>query len=100
VHEQIEKVVVIDIKEEFLAKAKANIEKLMAGRVKSGKYMKLEADLKLAKLTFSTSYSDLANCDAIIEAVPEKDEIKFATYRQVDEVMASRSKEITLVLVL
>lgn len=90
---QIEKVVVIDIKEEFLAKAKANIEKLMAGRVKSGKYMKLEADLKLAKLTFSTSYSDLANCDAIIEAVPEKDEIKFATYRQVDEVMASRSKE-------
>ncbi len=90
---QIEKVVVIDIKDEFLAKAKANIEKLMAGRVKSGKYMKLEADMQLAKLTFSTSYSDLANCDAIIEAVPEKDEIKFATYKQVDEVMANRSKQ-------
>jgi 3-hydroxyacyl-CoA dehydrogenase/enoyl-CoA hydratase/3-hydroxybutyryl-CoA epimerase len=91
--EQFEKVVVIDIKEEFLAKAKAGIEKLMAGRVKSGKFTAAAAADKLAKLTLSTSYSDLVNCDAIIEAVPEKDEIKFATYKQVDEVMASRSKE-------
>lgn len=91
--EQFEQVVVIDIKDEFLAKAKANIEKLVAARVKAGKFNSAAASAKLAKLTLSTSYNALVDCDAIIEAVPEKDEIKFATYKQVDEVMATRSKQ-------
>ena len=90
--DQFSRVVLVDIQDDLLARAQAAIAKLMAGRVKSGKLSQAEADAKMAKLVLSTSYDALVNCDAIIEVVPEKVEIKLATYAKLDQVMVGRSK--------
>ncbi|MBS1991303.1 MAG: enoyl-CoA hydratase/isomerase family protein [Cyanobacteria bacterium SZAS LIN-3] len=89
--DQIEKVVLVDIKQEFLERGRDNIARLMAGRVKSGKLSQSAAEEKMTKLTLSTSYDALSDCDAVIEAVPEQMEIKLATFKKIDEVMAGRT---------
>lgn len=86
----INSVVLVDIKEEFLEKAGAEIGKLMAARVRSGKYTVSEGESKLRKLKTSVSYDAIINCQAIVEAVPEVEAIKFSTYAQIDAVMATR----------
>lgn len=90
--DEIERVVLVDIKDEFLTTAKGKIEKLMAGRVKAGKIGEADAQRKLLKLVLTTSYDDLVNCDAVIEVVPEDVPLKHATYAKVDAVMVNRTK--------
>ncbi len=90
--DEIEQVLLIDVKEEFLEKARNAIAALMASRVKSRKTTEEDASAKLAKLTTATSYSALVDCDVVIEAVLEHYHAKANCYRMIDEVMQQRAK--------
>lgn len=75
----------IDIAEEPLARAKALVEKLMDGKVVKGRMDQGQADAVLARLSYSTDYADLVGAAFVIEAVPERLDLKQATFGRMDE---------------
>lgn len=79
-------VVLNDIKQEFVDRGLANIEKGLARRVEKGKMSQEEVDAILAKITTSTSYDDAKDVDLIIEAATENEKIKLDIFRQLDEI--------------
>lgn len=79
-------VVLNDIKQEFLDRGLAKIEKGLARRVEKGKMSQEEVDAILAKITTSTSYDDAKDVDLIIEAATENEKIKLDIFRQLDEI--------------
>lgn len=82
-------VVNVDIAEAPLEKAKALIAKLVSKKVEKGKISQEECDATLARLTFTTDFAALAGAKVIIEAVPEKLEIKRSTFEKIDTVADS-----------
>lgn len=88
----IEKVVLVDVKEELLTAATQHMAALTSERVKSGKMSEAEAAEALSKLQTATEYSALTSCDAIIEAIPEKLEWKHACYKRIDSEMEAAGR--------
>ena len=83
-------VILVDIFQKSLEQAIIEIALLIDGRIKEGKLKAEDKPKILSRLVTSTEYSDLADCDAVIEAVRETVEDKANCYRQIDEVMAAR----------
>lgn len=54
--------------------------------VERGKITREQADAALARLTFSGSFDDAAATDLVIEAVPERLELKVRVFRDLDRV--------------
>ena len=79
-------VVNIDTFESAIEKAKANIEKLFAKKVAKGSMTEEKKAEILGKLTYSGSFEDVKGAFLIIEAVPEKIEIKKDTFKKIDEL--------------
>lgn len=52
--------------------------------VERGKITRAEADAALARLTFTDSFADAAAVDVVIEAVPEKLDLKIRVFRDLD----------------
>ncbi len=85
-------VVVKDIDQKFvdaaLEKARAVTEGQLAGQVKKERITQEQADARVAEvmgnITGTTSYAEFADVDFVIEAVPEKMEIKQAVFREID----------------
>jgi len=85
-------VVVKDIDQKFVdaavEKARSVTEGQLARLVKKEKLTQEGADARLAEvmglITGTTSYADFADVDFVIEAVPEKMEIKQAVFRELD----------------
>lgn len=77
-----------DVAEEPLARAVARIEKNLAKGVQLGKVEQADADAARARLT-STSDFDAAvtGADMMIEAVPEKLDLKRDIFKRADELM-------------
>lgn len=88
----IDKVVLIDVKEELLTAATQHIAALASERVKTGKMSEADCSAVLFKLQTATEYSALVCCDAIIEAIPEKLEWKHACYRRIDSEMEAAGR--------
>lgn len=65
-----------DVSEDKAEAGKAWSEKLLAGRVKSGRSTEAEAAAVLARITPAAGVEGLRGCDLIIEAVFEKRELK------------------------
>lgn len=78
---EIEKLVMIDIKQEVLDAALARVEKHL------GKLDEDERRKALKKIVTATDYEVLADADVVIEAVPEKVELKKSIYKQIAEAM-------------
>jgi len=68
--------------EDGLARIRAALDR----QVRRGNLAVDERDAVLARVTGSTRDADLANCDLIIEAVPESLELKQAVFRRIDRV--------------
>lgn len=68
-----------------LAKVQGNLEK----GVERGKVTAEERDHTLAKIIVTSDLSDLRNCDLIVEAIPEKMEMKKALFEQLDAINAN-----------
>ncbi|MGW8192798.1 MAG: 3-hydroxybutyryl-CoA dehydrogenase [Desulforhopalus sp.] len=77
-------VILNDIKDEFVAKGLANIEKNLGRTVEKGKLSADERDATLARITSSTSLDDLAGVDYVVEAAVESEDLKFKIFRDLD----------------
>ncbi len=87
-------VVMKDVKQEFidagLTKAREVTEGQLAGLVKKEKLTQEQADERreeiLGRITGTTEYAGFGDADFVIEAVPERMEIKQAVFAELDEV--------------
>lgn len=77
-------VINIDLYEPVLEKAKNNIEKLFDKKIAKGTMTDEEKAEIIGRLTYSSSMKALKGAGIVIEAVPEKMEIKKETFAKID----------------
>jgi len=75
-----------DISEDLARKCLTYVEKIYASAVKKGKLTEGEAKLKLSLVSGGTSDEGFADADLVIEAVPEKIEVKRQVFTSLDKV--------------
>ena len=83
------KVIIRDINDELLDKTKdvmVNGRFGFKGGVERGKLSQEKMDQALANLTLTTKEEDLKDCDLIIEAVPERLELKQQVFAGLDKI--------------
>jgi 3-hydroxybutyryl-CoA dehydrogenase len=80
-------VVVREVDEATLAKGIGKIEKQLARAVQKEKSTLEEADAIRARITGTTDYADLNDCDLVIEAITEDLDLKLAMWAQVDKLV-------------
>jgi 3-hydroxyacyl-CoA dehydrogenase len=84
------KVTVRDVNDAMIEKSRATIVEGRYGLnkgVERGKTTQEEADAALARLSWTTSVSDLASVDLVIEAVPEDMDLKKKVWGELDGVV-------------
>lgn len=78
-------VVNVDLFEPALAKAKANIEKLFDKKIAKGTMTEEGKAEIMGRLSYSSDFAAVKGAAIVIEAVPEKMEIKKDTFKKIDE---------------
>ncbi|MDG9722632.1 3-hydroxyacyl-CoA dehydrogenase NAD-binding domain-containing protein [Streptomyces sp. DH41] len=81
-------VVLKDVALESAVKGKAYSERLCAKAVAKGRTTREKADALLARITPTAEVGDLADCDAVIEAVFEDTALKHKVFQEVQDVVA------------
>jgi 3-hydroxybutyryl-CoA dehydrogenase len=95
-------VVMLDVAEEALAKARATITKNMDRQVQKGTLTAADKDAALARITGTTDYAAFKDCDLVIEAATEREDIKrkiFATltpHLRADALVATNTSSIPI----
>jgi 3-hydroxyacyl-CoA dehydrogenase len=79
-------VVLKDVDQKFVDQGIDKARSLWQGRVEAGKMESAELDRKLALITGTTDYHGFGDVDFVIEAVPERMQIKQAVFSELDEV--------------
>jgi 3-hydroxyacyl-CoA dehydrogenase len=79
-------VVLKDVDERFVEQGLDKARSLWQGRVDAGKMQAAELEHKLALITGTTDYGEFGDVDFVIEAVPERMDIKQAVFSELDEV--------------
>jgi 3-hydroxybutyryl-CoA dehydrogenase len=80
-------VVVREVSEDVAARGIGKIEKQLARAVEKGKSSQEDADAVRARISATTDYGDLADCDLVIEAMTENLEAKLEMWREVDGIV-------------
>src|SRR5512142_1398582 len=75
-----------DVDQKFVDLGLEKARSLWQARVDAGKLEAAELDRKLALITGTTSYDGFGDVDFVIEAVPERMEIKQAVFAELDQV--------------
>lgn len=75
----------VDIAPEPLERARALVDKLLSGKVAKGKMAQDEKDAVMGRLTYSCDFADIADAAVVVEAVPERLDVKKATFASIDE---------------
>ena len=95
-------VVVREINEEAVAAGRGRIEKSLGRAVSKEKLTQAEMDEALARLSFTTELSGLADCDLIVEAIVENIEAKNELFGTLDglcgpeTIFASNTSSLTI----
>ena len=84
-------VVLKEVNDELAQKALAGIRKIYQGRVDKGKMTPQELETKMALVSVTTTYDDLKDVDIVIEAVPEKMELKKKVFQDLDKLLPAPS---------
>jgi 3-hydroxybutyryl-CoA dehydrogenase len=87
-------VVCYDIADDALDKGRANVDTGrfgVRGAVERGKLRAEEADAALARISFTTDLDVAAATDVVIEAVPEKLDLKIRVFRDLDAKAPERT---------
>jgi 3-hydroxyacyl-CoA dehydrogenase len=79
-------VVLKDVREEFVHQGVEKARSLWQARVDQGKLEPAELERKLSLITGTTEYDLFGDVDFVIEAVPERMDIKQAVFAELDEV--------------
>jgi 3-hydroxybutyryl-CoA dehydrogenase len=78
--------VVKEVSEDLIAKGFGGIEKSLAKFAEKGTITSDQQKEIRGRLSGTTSFGDLADCDIIIEAIIENLDEKRSTYKQLDEI--------------
>jgi 3-hydroxybutyryl-CoA dehydrogenase len=81
------RVILRDVEERFLQRGMETIGKNLDREVKKGKLGEAEKPLVLARLKPVTDFAAIASADFVVEAVPEKIEIKRSVLGEADKVL-------------
>jgi 3-hydroxyacyl-CoA dehydrogenase len=79
-------VVLKDVDQKFVDQGLAKARSLWEARVEAGKLEPAELERKLALITGTTGYENFGDVDVVIEAVPERMELKQSVFAELDEV--------------
>ena len=79
-------VTMIDIKQEFVDRGIAAIEKSLAKLVSKERMTQEDADASRARISLSVDRGVCADCDLVIEAVPEILDLKISIFQELDEI--------------
>src|SRR4051812_32989211 len=79
-------VTAVDITEEAVARGRGHVEHSTDRAVSRGKLEAADRDSILERIRFSTSLEDLANAELVIEAVPERMELKAEVLTALDKI--------------
>ncbi|MGM9522608.1 MAG: 3-hydroxyacyl-CoA dehydrogenase family protein [Oscillospiraceae bacterium] len=82
-------VILYDVAEAQLERAKKSITEALLKRVAKGKMEQETMDKTLAAIRYTTNIADLADRDVIVEAVIEKLEIKQSVFTQLEDIVSS-----------
>lgn len=94
-----------DVSMEILNKSLAGIDKMFSKNVAKGKMTEEEKSAALSHLTLSDKLSSAADADLVIEAAPEKVEIKKSIFTELsgicreDAILASNTSSISIALI-
>ena len=80
-------VVLREVDDAKLEKGIGKIEKQLARAVEKGKAEQADADAVRGRIQGTVSYSDLADCDLVIEAITEDLGLKLEMWREVDGIV-------------
>jgi 3-hydroxybutyryl-CoA dehydrogenase len=96
------KVTLVDAFEAALPKAVATMTKNMERQASKGVITPADKDAALARLVTTTDYAGMADADIIIEAAPEREDIKQAIYKALlpvikpEAILASNTSSISI----
>ncbi|MDQ2721785.1 MAG: 3-hydroxybutyryl-CoA dehydrogenase [Actinomycetota bacterium] len=79
-------VVAVEIDEDAKARGQGHLAHSTGRAVSRGKLSAEEQTALLDRVTFSTSLEDLADADLVVEAVPERLELKSSVLKRLDEI--------------
>lgn len=80
--------VLVDLNEEALKKAAANLKNILARMVEKEKIDQATADVILGRITFSKNIADFKECDMVIEAIIENLEVKKKVFAEMESVVS------------
>ncbi|MBI4432136.1 MAG: 3-hydroxyacyl-CoA dehydrogenase [Candidatus Omnitrophica bacterium] len=80
-------VVLKEVNEELAQKALAKIRKIYQGRVDKGKMTPQDLESKMSLVSVTTRDEDIKDVDLVIEAVPEKLDLKIKIFQALDGVV-------------
>ena len=95
-------VTMIDIKQDFVEKGLATIERSLGKLVAKEKMSQEQADSTLARIVGSTDRNDCATVDLVVEAVPEIVDLKTSIFAELDgickpeTILASNTSSISI----
>jgi len=84
-------VVLREVDEATLAKGVGKIEKQLARAVEKGKTSQEDADTVRGRIHGTTDYSDLADCDLVLEAITESLPLKLEMWKEVDQIVKAEA---------
>ncbi len=92
----------IDVKEEFLERAKTTITKNLSRMVNKEKITQEDADAAVGRITFTTDLNVVKDADFVVEAATENPTIKAEIFKKLDEltgpdvILASNTSTISI----
>jgi 3-hydroxybutyryl-CoA dehydrogenase len=95
-------VIIVDAAKEFADVAIAKLRKTFDRLVEKGKLDGPSRDQALSRVTSGSAHSDVAQCDIVIEAAPEKEALKLDIFKSLglvckdDAILASNTSSISI----
>ncbi|MDX6224040.1 MAG: 3-hydroxybutyryl-CoA dehydrogenase [Frankiales bacterium] len=84
-------VIGVEVGDEALARGKGHVEHSTARAIKRGKLTEAERDEIFGRISFTTSLADLADAELVVEAIPERLELKTALFAQLDQICGAET---------
>ncbi len=79
-------VTMIDIKQEYIENGLSTIERSLSKLVSKERMSQEDSDSARANISISTEKSSAATADLVIEAIPEIPDLKFSTFKEMDDI--------------